>query len=82
MIFFIIGLCSGFENGNLRGDSRFVFFDVSRAVSLFADGLHAGQRAEFDVLEQGAAAGRDVGYLIGQAELVDAATDRRRPMSE
>ena len=34
-------------------------------------GLDAGQRLALDELERGAAAGADVGHLVGQPELLD-----------
>ena len=41
-------------------------------VGLAFDGCDAGEDFAFDGFEEGAAAGRYVGYLVGKAELVDA----------
>ena len=42
-----------------------------QAVLLTKDGCYTGQGLALDGLEHGTAASRDVGYLIGKAELVD-----------
>ena len=49
-----------------------------RPPDVFAGGLsalhgsYAGEDLTFDSFEEGAAAGRNVGYLVGEAEFVDA----------